>query len=98
MDVDCGSVETEEFEMICQGVEQEIWRVQRIEGDEATYITKNKVWEKSVELGVEEPVWDTFGFSYVFFQDMFDYNFNIGHIYIKHKGKRKRRKPKLTQG
>ena len=49
-----------------------------------------------MEIGVEEPVWDTFGFSYVFLKEETVRSFEVGQLYIKHK--RKRQKPKLEQG
>ena len=73
--VNCGSVDTKEFEMLCH---------------------EGEAWEKNVELGVEEPVWNTFGFSYVFIKEEIYESFEVGQLYIKHK--RKRQKPKLEQG
>ena len=55
---------------------------------------KKALWEKKEALGDEEPIWDTFGFSYVFLKE--DRQSQVGHLYIKHKGKRQ--KPKLEQG
>ena len=55
---------------------------------------KKALWDKKKALGDEEPIWDTFGFSYVFIKP--DFASTIGRIYIKHKGKRQ--KPKLEQG
>ena len=71
---------------------------------------EGEVWDKTMELGVEKPIWNTFGFSYVFIKEQIYESFDfsllpsscplcphaVGHIYIKHK--RKRQKPKLELG
>ena len=82
--MDCGSEDTEELHRESE------------DNGEFEMFCQGEAWEKNVELGVEEPIWNTFGFSYVFLKEETVTSFEVGQLYIKHK--RKRQKPRPTQG